>query len=217
MHRPSAENLSELKSIKEHGFTLDGASVRSGKFCVERNKMLVECRMCRQTFQAAPWRVGRAKNIFCSRKCRYKFQVGRNGKDAPGWKGGRYQDATGYIFVLIHGTYKREHILVMEKFMGRSLLDNEIIHHINGIKSDNRIENLLLLNSHSEHAQTHYKNKIKLLGYNPSTHKFCNKCQSIKTLAEFYKKSLKIISICKECRKKIQNTIRRKRGGGSHA
>lgn len=38
MHRPSAENLSELKPIPGRGFTLDGASVRSGKFCVEREK-----------------------------------------------------------------------------------------------------------------------------------------------------------------------------------
>lgn len=53
--------------------------------------------------------------------------------------------------------YIREHRLVIEKHIGRYITGKEEIHHINGDKADNRLENLKLCNDHKEHMQFHVK------------------------------------------------------------
>ena len=53
--------------------------------------------------------------------------------------------------------YVKEHILVAEKCLGRSLTDGEVVHHINENKTDNSPENLVVFQSHGEHMKHHWQ------------------------------------------------------------
>lgn len=72
--------------------------------------------------------------------------------------GSRRLETDGYISVKCsghpRGDWVPEHILVMERHLGRQLRPHEEIHHRNFDKADNRIDNLQLFDSHSEHLAT---------------------------------------------------------------
>lgn len=155
-----------------------------------------ECKCCGIRFRIVPNRKNFA--LFCSRKCYLQYHkavrkkclfcnksfiVHHCRKDKAEFCyvscastmhniGRRKFDSKTYVEYCLKGNKIVEHRAIMESILGIKLKKKEIVHHINGIKSDNRPENLQVMTS-SEHMSFHGKTR-KRTKYRIK--KFCERC-----------------------------------------
>ena len=169
-----------------------------------------KCLTCEVEFRTKPSRIKIGCGKFCSQKCYIK-----TGIKNPNWKGGKRVHDEGYILIYkpkhpsaINGRYVFEHRFVMEKHLERYLKPKEVVHHINGIKTDNRIKNLKIM-SHSRHFILHNSGRYKK--GNTTKVRQCYKCKIIKNINMFHKskdKPLNHVYICKSCKNHVYSTKR---------
>ena len=101
-----------------------------------------------------------------SKKCRDAMIKSHKGKRSMAWKGGRHIDIGGYVMIYkpnhpntTKKGYIGEHRFVMSEYLRRPLNKFENVHHKNGNRQDNRIENLELWNT-MQPAGQRVKDKI---------------------------------------------------------
>lgn len=115
-----------------------------------RKDTVVHCEWCGKEFirtSKSP------QKRFCTVEC------------ACAWKRSRPRRVTksknGYRYIwLSDGTSKPEHIQIMEEKIGRKLHKDECVHHIDGNRSNNSPDNLMLM-KRGEHSSLHRKKEIK--------------------------------------------------------
>lgn len=111
---------------------------------------------CRANFRKRP-----EARICCDKICEKTMRSGENNFN---WKGGKkFKRGSKGGHVLIYApnhpnarkNFIAEHRLVMEKHIGRLLLEHEVVHHIDCDPSNNALSNLYLESGHTDHNITH--------------------------------------------------------------
>lgn len=112
-------------------------------------KNLCKCDYCGKEFTAIK---SHSKGKFCSYPCfRVYYDTHKEQIHT------RYN---GYKYRFVNGKRVFEHVLVMEKHIGRKLNANEVVHHIDHDRGNNDISNLQLMTK-SEHSRLHRKQELK--------------------------------------------------------
>lgn len=135
----------------------------------KKKRSVVSCLVCGKDFEVRTYELERTLSCLCSRKCsgiwfsenysgennhsfgaefsdehRRKIGDSCRGEKNYNWHGG-VKMQNGYVMIKnADGGYTQEHRIVAEKALGRPLKGGEVVHHINGDKSDNRNCNLLI-------------------------------------------------------------------------
>lgn len=155
-YQRSADELNRISKLRINKIPWNkGLTKQTSNILIEVGKKISIKRKQRiEPIRTVKWR----ENISQALKGRSGLKLDKN----PNWKGGRYLDGCGYIMINNRSNQrKHEHRILMEQKLGRKLTKLEVIHHIDGNRSNNNLSNLYLFSTSSEHSL--YEGKIKLL------------------------------------------------------
>lgn len=124
---------------------------------VSKTGSIVKCDCgCGKSFYKKLSRIIRNKKHFFSYKChgRYRKYI-LPPEQHPRWKGGSKTDQ-GYIEISKRNKRTLEHRIIASQKIGRDLIKSEVVHHLNGDRSDNRPKNINIT-TQSKHMKAHWK------------------------------------------------------------
>jgi hypothetical protein len=133
------------------------------------------------------------------------------GENHPSWKGGRFLDSRGYV--LIHNPshhralkgYVFEHIIVLERVLGRKILSTEAPHHRDGNRANNDPGNLLLFATHRMHGRFHQSIRA-LLACGHADWRVCGYCHKYDEPSKLF--ICKSVARHPDCHKEYRRNLR---------
>jgi hypothetical protein len=142
----------EIKTSWNKGLNKNSSEIIRRIADQKRTGQFNSCRTCNAQFWVNK---RRALAKYCCNQCHWLARKGKRLENHPHYKGGRIKEGDGYIALRVNGVYRPEHRYLMEQHLKRTLSPDEVVHHINHVKDDNRIENLQVM-TRSEHARLHH-------------------------------------------------------------
>lgn len=170
--RTTGNDLAYPKILKDDAHADEGALLmkRTKRYCKKCRKLLTggyQTKFCSNSCATAYNNYanrGRKHSEETKKKISTKKKGKFQGEKNSRWKGGQWvSGGYKYVYCPSHpnskkGGYMLEHRLIMERHIKRYLGEGEIVHHINGDKLDNRIENLKLT-TQARHVGLHFEGK----------------------------------------------------------
>lgn len=115
----------------------------------------IQCPTCGDTFLRTTKQINQVVKRSGIWRCKRCVLTERNKRNARPIGATRVHAQSGYVEEKTASGWRRQHILVMERHIGRRLRAGEVVHHVNEIKTDNRLTNLMLMD-HGEHTVIHH-------------------------------------------------------------
>lgn len=127
------------------------------------------CAQCGSAYKVKPSQRWRRAAKYCSKRCQGDAVIKRPLEQTHNGRCARL-NAGGYVMVYEpdddrsdNGGWYFEHRVIVERHLGRRLRSDEVVHHLNGIKSDNRLENLTVMDAidHAVLSSGDYKREVE--------------------------------------------------------